>query len=137
MKKIIILLSILMLALAASTTALAIVLAQNSSDKTEETKEEPQMQQVETETTITTKPVETDGQANAANNYISAQEALTAALKALGVERSSVRDIDVELEYKFGQVFYEVDFESGQYDYEYRVDPNNGTILKSFRELDR
>ncbi len=126
-----------MLALAASTTTLAIVLAQNSSDKTEETTEEPQMQQVETETTITTKPVETDGQANAANSYISAQEALTAALKALGVERSSVRDIDVELEYKFGQVFYEVDFESGQYDYEYRVDPNNGTILKSFRELDR
>lgn len=137
MKKIVILLSVLMLALAASTTTLAIVLAQNNGDsKTEETKQEPQMQQVETDTSITTKPVEPGNQATA-NNYITAQEALTAALKALGVDRSSVRDIDVELEYKFGQVFYEVDFESGQYDYEYHIDPNNGTVLKSFRELDR
>ena len=69
--------------------------------------------------------------------YISSQKALDVALGAVGVERSAVRDVDVELEYKFGQVYYEVSFENGQYEYEYHIDATKGTVLKSFREVDR
>ena len=93
-----------------------------------------QIQQVETEpgtfSEITSENVST-------NNYISTQDALDAALKAFGADRNAVRDIDVELEYRGGQTFYEVSFEQGQYDYEYYVDATSGNILKSFKEIDR
>ena len=69
--------------------------------------------------------------------YISTQSALDTALGALGVERSAVRDVDVDLEYKFGQVYYEVSFEHNQYEYEYYIDAVSGNVLKSFREVDR
>lgn len=72
-----------------------------------------------------------------ANNYISTQDALDVALKAFGASRDAVRDIDVELEYRRGQTFYEVSFEQGQYDYEYYIDATTGNILKSFKEIDR
>lgn len=70
------------------------------------------------------------------SKYITIEKALDAALKSAGLTREQVRDIDVELERKFGQMVFEVSFDAGQYEYEYYVNAESGEIVKSFKGLD-
>ncbi|MBR5939134.1 PepSY domain-containing protein [Candidatus Saccharibacteria bacterium] len=70
------------------------------------------------------------------SKYITVEKALDAALKSAGLTREQVRDIDVELERKFGQMVFEVSFDAGQYEYEYYVNAESGEIVKSFKGLD-
>lgn len=139
MKKIIIILSIILVALAASTTTLAIMfMAQKPADR-ENVKEEAVVKQPEEPTqpagageSVT---IEVGGTEEQANDYISRQAALNVALQNLGVTINDVRDVDMDLEYKFGKVFYEVDLEYGKYEYEYHIDPTSGAVLKIFKEV--
>lgn len=71
-----------------------------------------------------------------AEKYITIERALDIALSNVGASRGSVLDIDVELDYKFGQVVYEVSFDYDQYEYEYYINAESGEIVKSFKELD-
>ncbi len=57
--------------------------------------------------------------------------ALQAALDEAGLTADQVTDIDVELERSIGSSWYEVDFESGRLEYEYKVDAYTGEILFS------
>lgn len=57
--------------------------------------------------------------------------ALQAALDQAGLTAEQVTDIDIELERGIGSSWYEVDFESGRVEYEYRVDASSGEILSS------
>ena len=140
MKKTVIALIAMVVILAISTAALAVSLSVQTNEKKVATEKLEALQplEVETESSITTVPTEPrpDVEDGVTGNYIYAYVALDRALEALGVERSAVRDIDVELEFRGGKAFYEVDFEMGQYEYEYHVDALNGEILKSFRTLD-
>lgn len=78
-----------------------------------------------------------DTSTNATNqNYISRDEVLTIALKDANINQSDIRDIDIELDYKYGQTVYEVNFNYKQYEYEYYINAENGNIVKSFRERD-
>lgn len=70
------------------------------------------------------------------SKYITIEKALDVALKSAGLTREQVRDIDVELERKFGQMVFEVSFDAGQYEYEYYVNAESGKIVKSFKGLD-
>ena len=70
------------------------------------------------------------------SQFITVDKALDIALKAAGTTKQNVRDIDVELDYKFGQTVYEVSFDLGQYDYEYYLDAKTGNVIKSFKEID-
>lgn len=72
------------------------------------------------------------------SNYITVEKALDLALSHEGLTREQVWDIDVELERKFGQMVFEVSFETGQYEYEVYINAENGEVVKSFisRELD-
>ena len=57
--------------------------------------------------------------------------ALQAALDDAGLTADQATDIDIELERGFRSSWYEVDFESGRCEYEYRVDAFTGEILFS------
>jgi uncharacterized membrane protein YkoI len=68
--------------------------------------------------------------------YIGKKAAIDAALAHAGLERSAIRDLSCELERENGVMIYEVEFESGSYDYEYDIDAVTGKVLRSKKELD-
>lgn len=68
--------------------------------------------------------------------YIAVDKALDIALENIGVGREAVWDIEVELDYKFGQVVYEVSFNYDRYEYEYYINAESGAIIKSFKEIE-
>ena len=70
------------------------------------------------------------------STYISADRAVDIALENIGATRGAVRDLDVELDYEFGQKVYEVTFDYNQYEYDYYINPESGDIIKSFKEID-
>jgi uncharacterized membrane protein YkoI len=72
----------------------------------------------------------------AAKKYIGKEAAINAALAHAGLKRSDVRDLKCELDRENGVMVYEVEFESGLFDYEYDIDAATGRILKSKKELD-
>ncbi len=67
---------------------------------------------------------------------ISKDNALKIALDDVKLTQSDIRDIDIELDYKYGQTVYEITFDYQQYEYEYYIDARNGDIVKSFKEID-
>ena len=71
-----------------------------------------------------------------AKKYIGKEAAINAALDHAGLKRSDIRDLKCELDRENGIMVYEVEFESGLFDYEYDVDANTGKILKSKKEFD-
>ena len=76
------------------------------------------------------------GKCAAAQKYIGTDAAINAALSHAGLERAKVRDLKCELDRENGIMVYEVEFESGLYDYEYDIEATTGKILKSKKELD-
>ncbi len=70
------------------------------------------------------------------NNYISRDKALTIALDSLKINKSAIYDVNIELEKKYGEAVYEIDFNYNRYEYEVYVDAVNGKILHSFKEFD-
>lgn len=57
--------------------------------------------------------------------------ALQIAIADAGVTRDQIVDVDVELERAASSSWYEVDFECGRTDYEYRINAYSGEILSS------
>ena len=57
--------------------------------------------------------------------------ALQAALEDAGLSSDEVTDIDIELEKTLSSAWYEVDFESGRAEYEYRINAYTGEILSA------
>ncbi|MCQ2420166.1 MAG: PepSY domain-containing protein [Clostridia bacterium] len=55
--------------------------------------------------------------------------ALEIALKDAGVERTKAFDIDVELERERQNKWYEVEFDAGSLEYDYRIQAETGEIL--------
>ncbi len=70
------------------------------------------------------------------NAYIGSDKAKEAAFKHAGVEEANVRALEVDFDYKYGKMVYEVEFESTEYDYDYNIDAKNGDVLYSHKELD-
>ena len=56
-------------------------------------------------------------------------EALEIALTDAGLTKDQVVDIDIELERSAGSAWYEIDFEGGRTEYEYKIDAYSGEIL--------
>ena len=65
------------------------------------------------------------------------KQAKEIALKHAGVSADTLRDYEIEKEQLGGVTFFEIDFESGDYEYEYLIRVDNGKILESSKELDR
>lgn len=74
-----------------------------------------------------------------ADNYIGQDQAVRIALDHAGFSRSQVKRLEVELKTKSGKTpYYEVEFEAGDYEYEYEIQAYSGKILEIEKEvLDR
>ena len=68
------------------------------------------------------------GQAST-KSYIGNDAALSAALTHAGLSRDAVKNVEIELDYEYGLMVYEVEFESGSAEYEYGVDARSGDII--------
>ena len=62
---------------------------------------------------------------------IGKKAALQAALEDAGLTRNEVTDVDVEYEKALSSAWYEVNFESGMAEYEYRIHAYTGEVLSS------
>lgn len=67
---------------------------------------------------------------------LTSQEALNIVLGHAGVAQENAYDIHVEQDFEHSTWVYEIDFKSNGYEYDYEVDANNGTILRSEKEYD-
>lgn len=73
---------------------------------------------------------------NDTRKYIGKDAAKSIAFKHANVTDSSVRDLEAELDREDGRIIYEVDFKSGNMEYEYDIDAYTGEILKYDHEYD-
>ena len=67
---------------------------------------------------------------------IGAGKAKTIALNHAGVSENQAYDMDIELDDEDGTLVYEVEFKSGNMEYDYEIDAASGTILKHEAEID-
>uniref|UniRef100_UPI0025DC28A4 PepSY domain-containing protein n=1 Tax=uncultured Oscillibacter sp. TaxID=876091 RepID=UPI0025DC28A4 len=63
-------------------------------------------------------------------------KAKSIALNHAGVSESKAYDMDIELDDEDGTLVYEVEFKSGNMEYDYEIDAASGTVLKHEAELD-
>lgn len=70
------------------------------------------------------------------DNYISTDEAKNIALKDAGFKANEVNSLKCELDDNNGKIYYEVEFEKGIYEYEYKLDPVSGSIINHKTEVD-
>ena len=79
--------------------------------------------------------VEATGKATDAA-YVGREKAKETALSHAGVKEADVRELDVEMDYEYKVMVYEVEFASGEYEYDYAIDAKSGEVLHSHREYD-
>ncbi len=78
-----------------------------------------------------------DGDIDPSNKaYIGAQKAKEIAYEHAGVSVDSLKKLEIELNRKRGVVVYEIEFESGGYEYDYDINAETGEIVTSYKERD-
>lgn len=60
--------------------------------------------------------------------------AKASALKHAGLTESEVTHLETGMDYDYGKMVYEVDFESGAYEYDYKINATTGEVLYSHIE---
>ena len=78
--------------------------------------------------------IKSEGKASA-KSYIGKDAALSAALKAAGLTKDQVKNIEIELDYEHGVMVYEVEFDRSFDEYEYDVDAKTGAIVAYDNEI--
>ena len=81
------------------------------------------------------KDVESTGKVTA-GAYIGEEKANQIAFSHASVSEESVVEVEVEIDYEHHAMVYEVEFSSGNTDYEYYIDAISGEILKNEKEYD-
>lgn len=71
----------------------------------------------------------------AVDGIIPSETAKQAALKHAGLTDSQIKNFKTELEYERGVLKYEMEFISGENEYDYEVDAKTGSILKYEKEI--
>ncbi len=66
--------------------------------------------------------------------YIGRDKALENALISIGVAKTDIRNIEVDLDYDNGRMIYEVDFDYGTVEYEIDIDAKSGEIIKTSKD---
>ena len=74
--------------------------------------------------------------AGASSADIGAEAALSAALRHAGVARSAVRELEYERDWEDGRLVYEIEFFSGETEYDIIVSAADGSILQYEAEAD-
>lgn len=67
---------------------------------------------------------------------ITASEAKDAALRHAKLNESQVSDIDIDLDRDNGKLIYEVDFNSGNTEYDYDIDAETGAVISADKSKD-
>ena len=80
------------------------------------------------------KDVNDDIPQSSAGSYIGEEAAKAAALKHAGLSENNVYGLRVKFDIDDGRAKYEVEFRSGNTEYEYEIDAENGSIIKSENE---
>lgn len=76
-----------------------------------------------------------DGRASE-KSYIGDEKAMDAALKAAGLTRSQVKNLNCEIDFERGRMVYEVEFASGGVEYEYNIDAVTGAVVREETEVE-
>ena len=79
--------------------------------------------------------IKTTGEA-AKEAYIGAEKANKIAFEHSGVEESSVYELEIEIDYEYHKMVYDVEFVSGGIEYEYYIDAENGIIIEHEKEYE-
>lgn len=61
--------------------------------------------------------------------YLPRGDAIQIALRHAGLKQADICDLSCKLEEENGVMIYQVEFEHGQYEYEYEIDAKSGKIL--------
>lgn len=67
---------------------------------------------------------------------ITANDAKEAALKHAGLDAAQVSDVDIDLDRDNGKLIYEVDFNSGNTEYDYDIDAETGEVISADKSKD-
>ena len=106
-------------------------------DRTANTSTEIQTNTAVTNNNVVTNNNNQDSNNESSNNsYISKEKAQEIALQHAGVSASNTSKLKVELGHEDGKEVYEVDFKSGNMEYDYDIDPKTGNIIKSDNKID-
>ena len=85
---------------------------------------------------VTTKPSDQKPDPSGTAQDIGYAKAKSIALNHAGVSENEAYDMDIELDYEDGILVYEVEFKSGNMEYDYEINAATGAILKYESELD-
>ena len=80
--------------------------------------------------------IEQGGSAIDGKDSVGKDKAVQTALKHAGLTSSQVTQLEAKLDRDGGKLVYEIEFKSGNYEYEYEIDASNGSIIKSEKDLD-
>lgn len=67
---------------------------------------------------------------------ITANDAKDAALRHAGLSDSQISDVDIDLDRDNGKLIYEVDFNSGNTEYDYDIDAETGEVISADKSKD-
>lgn len=67
---------------------------------------------------------------------ITAKQARDAALNHAGLDENQVSDIEIDLDRDNGKLIYEVDFNSGNTEYDYDIDAETGKVISADKSKD-
>ncbi len=82
---------------------------------------------------IYSKPIESPSSSK--NVAVSKDEAKAIVLNHAGLTASDVKRYKAELDRERGSLVYEIEFDSGRYEYEYEVSAEDGRIIKSEKDF--
>lgn len=69
-------------------------------------------------------------------SYIGVEKAKQIAFNAAGVNANNIYDLEVELDYDYRTMIYEISFNANGREYEYEINAINGSIINGEKELD-
>ena len=67
---------------------------------------------------------------------ITAKDAKDAALRHAGLSESQISDVEIDLDRDNGKLIYEVDFNSGNIEYDYDIDAETGEVISADKSKD-
>lgn len=80
--------------------------------------------------------IEQGGSAIDGKDSVGKGKAVQTALGHAGLTSSQVTQLEAKLDRDGGKLVYEIEFRSGNYEYEYEIDASSGSIIKSEKDLD-
>ena len=80
--------------------------------------------------------IEQGGSAAEGKDSVGKGKAVQTALGHAGLTSSQVTQLEAKLDRDGGKLVYEIEFRSGNYEYEYEIDASSGSIIKSEKDLD-